>query len=55
MTDPMRVVVSGASGLIGTALCASLRRDGHTVTPLVRRAARPGESQWDPAAGHVDR
>jgi len=51
----MRVVVSGASGLIGTALCASLRRDGHAVTPLVRRAARPGESQWDPATGHVDR
>lgn len=51
----MRVVISGASGLIGTALSESLRRDGHTVVSLVRREARrDDESSWDPAAHTID-
>jgi uncharacterized protein len=42
-----RVVVSGASGLIGSALVASLRADGIAVTTLVRRPAqRADEVQW---------
>lgn len=44
----MNVVVSGATGLIGSALVASLQADGHRVTCLVRRRAQPGEIQWDP-------
>jgi len=44
----MNVVVSGATGLIGSALVASLRAEGHRVTCLVRRRAGPGEIQWDP-------
>jgi uncharacterized protein (TIGR01777 family) len=47
----MRIVISGASGLIGSALSARLRAAGHDVVPLVRRAARPGEITWDPANG----
>ena len=44
---PRRVVVAGASGLIGSALVASLRADGVEVTTLVRRPARaPGEVEW---------
>lgn len=44
-----RVVISGASGLIGSALTASLRGDGIEVRTLVRRAARDaGEISWDP-------
>ena len=35
----MKVAVTGSSGLIGTALVASLRADGHEVIRLVRRAA----------------
>jgi hypothetical protein len=51
----MRVVVSGASGLIGSALADSLRADGHTVMALVRRKARGDhESSWDPAAHVID-
>lgn len=46
--DPMRIAVTGASGLIGTRLCARLRVRGHTVTPLVRRAPRSGEIRWSP-------
>jgi uncharacterized protein (TIGR01777 family) len=51
----MKVVIAGASGLIGTALQQSLRADGHEVIRLVRRAARQSdESSWDPARGTVD-
>jgi uncharacterized protein (TIGR01777 family) len=50
----VRVVVSGASGLIGSALVPRLAARGHDVTRLVRRTARAGESQWDPARGVVD-
>ncbi len=47
----MRVVVTGSSGLIGTAVVASLRADGHQVLRLVRRApTRPDEIAWDPRA-----
>lgn len=42
-------MLGGASGLIGTALAASLRHDGHDVTRLVRRpAAAPDETEWHP-------
>lgn len=42
-----RVVVAGASGLIGGALVDSLRADGVEVTRLVRRPAeRPDEVEW---------
>jgi uncharacterized protein (TIGR01777 family) len=44
----MRVLISGASGLLGTALTRTLRSAGHQPIALVRRAPRPGEVQWDP-------
>lgn len=51
----MRIVVAGSSGMIGTALVASLRAHDHEVLRLVRRApAGPDERQWDPAAGTLD-
>ncbi len=51
----MKVVVSGASGLIGSALLPALSDAGHDVVRLVRRAARtPDEVSWDPAGGAVD-
>lgn len=47
--DEGRVVIAGASGLIGRALTASLRRDGIPVTRLVRReSAVSDEVSWDP-------
>ena len=49
-----RVVVTGASGLIGTALCAALSSAGHPVTKMVRRSPGPGEAQWDPSKGTID-
>ncbi|MFC8278223.1 TIGR01777 family oxidoreductase [Streptomyces sp. NPDC057271] len=50
-----RIAVTGASGLIGTALVRSLRADGHHVCRLVRRPARTAdEIEWDPARLYVD-
>ena len=51
----MKVAVTGASGLIGSALVPALRARGHEVIRLVRRApSAPDEVRWDPAAGTVD-
>ncbi len=52
---PMRIAITGSSGLIGTALSDSLHRDGHQVVRLVRRPARgPDEVEWDPVRQYVD-
>lgn len=50
----MRIIVSGASGLIGSALVPHLESRGHEVVRLVRRSAGNGESRWDPARGVID-
>jgi uncharacterized protein (TIGR01777 family) len=51
----MKVLVTGASGFIGSALLRALREAGHEPVALVRRTPRPGaaEIQWDPA-GAID-
>lgn len=52
--DTMRVIITGASGLIGTALSSELRTLGHDVVALVRRPAKGDhEIQWDPAKGEL--
>jgi len=51
----MRVAVTGASGLIGSALVPVLREAKHEVLSLVRRTpTHADEAQWDPAAGTID-
>jgi hypothetical protein len=50
----MRVIVSGASGLVGSSLTAALRARGDEVTALVRRTPLAGEARWDPAVGSID-
>jgi uncharacterized protein len=51
----MRIAVTGASGLVGSALVPSLVAEGHEVRRLVRRApAALDETRWDPAAGAID-
>ncbi len=50
----MKIVISGASGLIGTPLVTRLRGKGHEVVRLVRRAPTRGEAQWDPQASVLD-
>lgn len=52
---PRRVAVTGASGLIGSALVRRLRSEGSEVVRLVRRPPRGAdEVEWDPAAGRID-
>jgi len=50
----MRIAVTGSSGLIGSALCASLESDGHDVRRVVRAASAAGDIRWDPARGELD-
>jgi uncharacterized protein (TIGR01777 family) len=53
------VVISGASGFIGSHLVRSLKADGHRVVRLARKESRPVATTetiaWDPVAGSVDR
>ena len=51
----MKILVTGASGLIGSALVPSLTGAGHSVTRLVRSKPRPGEIRWDPLGGDIDK
>ncbi|AJK68831.1 TIGR01777 family oxidoreductase [Corynebacterium marinum] len=52
---PTRIIISGASGLIGSALATSLEADGVEVVRLVRRQPRnAGEAFWEPGSGDLD-
>ena len=50
-----RIAVSGASGLIGTALVGKLKSEGYTVQRLVRRPTVSSEEiYWNPANSEID-
>ncbi len=55
-TSRETIAVTGASGLVGSALVALLADRGHTVKRLVRREVQRAESEihWDPEAGTID-
>jgi uncharacterized protein len=51
----MRIAITGASGLIGSALEPALLERGHDVVRLVRRApVGANEIRWDPAGAELD-
>ena len=52
----MKILVSGASGLIGSALVRASSGAGYTTTPLARQRTprSPGAIEWDPSAGTID-
>ncbi|MFL5321355.1 MAG: TIGR01777 family oxidoreductase [Myxococcaceae bacterium] len=50
----LRIAITGASGLVGSALVPYLTTAGHTVLPLVRRSAGKDEIAWDPIRGDVE-
>jgi uncharacterized protein len=51
---PKTIAITGATGLIGTALGAYLRSGGHTVKRVVRRNPTGDDISWDPAAGTIE-
>ncbi len=56
-TRPQRILVTGASGLVGTALTVFLSAQGHEVRRLVRRRPGPGSTEiyWDYSDLQIDR
>jgi uncharacterized protein (TIGR01777 family) len=51
----MRVLISGASGLVGTEVARQLLEAGHEPVKLVRRSAKaPNEVSWNPSRGEID-
>ena len=53
---PLRILVTGASGVLGRALLPLLSTGGHQVWTLVRRRPAPDSNEiyWDPAGGVID-
>ncbi|MBM3676605.1 MAG: TIGR01777 family protein [Actinobacteria bacterium] len=50
---PLRVAITGSTGLIGRSLAAFLRTGGHDVITVSRRP-QPGGIVWDPGAGLLE-
>jgi uncharacterized protein len=50
----MKILIGGASGMIGSAVAPHLASQGHAVIRLVRRPAAEGEVRWDPDADSID-
>jgi uncharacterized protein len=51
---PIHVAVTGASGLLGSALIPFLTTGGHRVTPVSRRPKPAGTMWWDPTSGAIE-
>jgi uncharacterized protein len=50
----MKILVTGATGLIGSALTTRLVEAGHQVAPISRSSTQPGEAFWRPATSRVE-
>ncbi|HEX6406394.1 MAG TPA: TIGR01777 family oxidoreductase, partial [Gemmatimonadales bacterium] len=54
MSSGLHLMITGAGGLIGSALLPRLAADGHRITRVTRGPAEPGEISWDPGGGILD-
>ena len=54
-TSPQRILITGASGLVGSELVRSFDARGHQVVRLFRATSPPANAPtWDPVAGRID-
>lgn len=53
-TGVLTVVVTGATGLLGSQLVALLQSGGHRVRRVTRHPTNPDDIAWDPVAGQLD-
>jgi uncharacterized protein len=49
-----KIVIAGASGLVGSALIPSLKSEGAEVTRLVRSTPKAGEIEWHPNGDQIE-
>jgi uncharacterized protein (TIGR01777 family) len=54
MHPPLKVILTGSHGLIGSELATTLQRSGDEVTRLVRSGPGPGDAVWDIGEGTID-
>lgn len=52
--SPKRILIAGATGMIGTQVAALLSSGGHEVRRLVRSSPRGSDATWDPGAHKLD-
>ena len=50
----MKILVAGASGLVGSALIPALESDGAEITRLARSSPKANEIEWHPNHGQID-
>src|SRR5689334_21213086 len=50
----MRILITGSTGMIGSALIPFLTHAGHDVVRIVRQKRRDSDILWDPATGTID-
>ena len=50
----MKILVAGASGLVGSALIPALESDGAEINRLVRSSPKANEIEWHPNHGGID-
>lgn len=54
MSTSLKIAITGASGLVGSALSAALTSGGNRVLPIVRSRPRDGEVYWSPPEGIIE-
>lgn len=52
--QPMKIAITGSTGLVGSALVPFLTTGGHHVTRIVRTSTTEAETLWNPATGQID-
>ncbi|HEY9679254.1 MAG TPA: TIGR01777 family oxidoreductase [Drouetiella sp.] len=51
----MKVAITGASGMVGSALQKKLKAQGHDAVAFVRSSPSGGQFLWNPEAGTIDK